>query len=697
MQHVQKVVGACPLDCPDGCAWQVTVENGVAKKLEGRADHPITRGTLCVKVNKYLDHTAAADRLLYPLRRCGAKGSGEFERISWDRALNEIADRLDDTIAKYGGEAIWPYQGTGSLGYLQGIQGRAGSRFWNVLGASKHEMTICSIAGLVGHDYITGTSRGIDPEAFVEAKLIILWGTNTLTSGHHPWHFIKEARRKGAYVVAVDPVATRTAKQADQHLAPIPGTDAALALGLLNVVLKLGCEDLDFIENHTLGWDLYKKRILEYPPHRVAEITGIDEAVITDLGIRLAHSRPTAIKAGQGVQRHAGGGMTVRVLASIGGVTGDWHRAGGGLMYSTDGYFGGNREALYRDDLLRRTVRKLSMTRLGEGLLDVSDPPVMALFVYGANPIASSPNQEKIRRGLVRDDLFTVVVDHFLTDTADYADIVLPATMQTEHADLHDGYGHLCIAWNEPAVAPPGECRSTTETFRMLSRKMNLTEPCLFDTDLELAEQLLNSDHPSLRGISLENLRQSGWARLNYPQTFVPFQGGFPTASGRLEFFSEIAKRDGHDPLPGFTPPAEVLNPELAKHYPFALISGASHYILNTTFANNPDLGRQVGNPRVHIHPVDASARGIESGQAIRIFNSRGAFTAVANVSEEVRPGVLGTTKGLWLKMVGGTNLNATVDERDADLGGGSVFGDNRVDIEAVASLFPEHHTRVGN
>lgn len=692
MQQIQKVVGACPLDCPDGCAWHVTVENGVAKKLEGQTDHPITRGTLCAKVNKYLDHTVAPDRILYPLRRCGPKGDGNFERISWDGALSEIVARFEDVIAKYGAEAIWPYQGTGSLGYLQGIQGRAGSRFWNVLGASKHEMTICSIAGLVGHDYITGSSRGIDPETFVEAKLIILWGTNTLTSGHHPWHFVKEARRKGAYVVAVDPVATRTARQADQHLAPIPGTDAALALGLLHVVVTLECEDREFIENHTLGWEAYKKRILEFPPHRVAAITGIDEAVIIDLGTRLAHSRPCAIKAGQGVQRHAGGGMTIRVLASIGGVTGDWRRPGGGLMYSTDGYFGGNREALYRDDLVHKPVRKLSMTRLGEGLLDLSDPPVMSLFVYAANPLASSPNQEKIRRGMLREDLFTVVVDHFLTDTADYADIVLPATMQTEHADLHDGYGHLCIAWNEPAVAPPGECRSTTDMFRMLSRKMNLTEPCLFDSDLQLAEQLFDSDHPSLKGISLENLRQRGWARLNYPERFVPFENGFPTASGKLEFYSELAEKDGHDPLPGFTPPAEVLSHELAKTYPFALVSGASHYILNSTFANNPDLGRQVGSPRVQIHPTDARVREIESGQSIRIFNSRGAFTAEANISELVRPGVLGTTKGLWLKMGGGTNLNATVDERDADLGGGSVFGDNRVDIEVVLSKpFPDH------
>jgi anaerobic selenocysteine-containing dehydrogenase len=473
-----------------------------------------------------------------------------------------------------------------------------------------------------------------------------------------------------------------------------------LALGLLNVVVALGCEDRDYIEKQTLGWPAFKERILQYPPKRVAAITGIDEARIIELGTRLAHTRPTAIKAGQGVQRHAGGGMTIRVLASIAGVTGDWQRAGGGLMYSTDGYFGGDRDALYRDDLLKRPVRKLSMTRLGEGLLEVSDPPVMGLFIYGANPIASSPHQGKIKQGMMRDDLFTVVMEHFLTDTADYADIVLPATMQTEHADLHDGYGHLCIAWNEPAAIARGECLSTTETFRRLAKRMRLDESCLYDSDLMLASQLLDTEHPSLRGIGLEELRQKGWARLNYPEIFVPFITGFPTISGKLEFYSARAAADGHDPLPGFTPPAEVLNVSLAQIYPFVLISGASHYLLNSTFANNPELSRRAGQARILICPEDAASRNLVSGQALRIFNKRGSFVAEAHVSSEVRAGVLATTKGLWLKLSNNSNLNATVDERDADLGGGSVFGDNRVDVEPLSeipSLMPTYEDKTAS
>lgn len=682
MQNSKTVVGACPLDCPDGCAWRVTVRDGVAVNLEGVSEHPITRGTLCVKVNKYLEHTGAPDRLLYPLRRAGEKGSGVFARIDWNEALDEIAERFEKIIARYGGEAIWPYQGTGTLGFLQGLQGRAGSRLWNVLGASRHDMTICSIAGLVGHEYVTGSPRGIDPEALAHSRLIILWGTNTLTSGHHPWHFIKEARRNGAHIVVIDPVATRTARQADEHFAPLPGTDAALALGLLYVIVQLECEDRSYISQRTLGWEAFRERILEFPPERVAAVTGIEERRIVELGTRIAHTRPTAIKAGQGVQRHNGGGMTLRTLACIGGVTGDWGRPGGGMMYSTDGYFGGNRAALYRDDLLKRPVRSLSMTRLGEGLLEVHEPPVMGLFVYGANPLASSPHQAKIRRGLAREDLFTVVMDHFQTDTADYADILLPATMQTEHADLHDGYGHLCIAWNEPAVAPPGECLSTTETFRRLAKRMGLHEPSLYDSDEALAEQLLDTDHPSLAGITLNQLRKEGWARLDYPNPYVPYLNGFPTASGKLEFFSVRAAAEGHDPVPGFTPPKEVVNAELARAYPFALVNVASHYLLNTTFANHPALVLRAGRPQVSMNPEDASIRGLETGRQVRVFNDRGSFVAELNVCDQVRQGVLSTTKGAWPKSVGGSNLNATVDERDADLGGGSVFGDNRVDIE---------------
>jgi anaerobic selenocysteine-containing dehydrogenase len=673
----KKILGACPLDCPDACSWEVTVEDGTAVKLRGNPAHPVTRGALCVKVNRYLEQTAAPDRILHPMRRVGRKGEGRFERIGWDEALDEIAGRLDGIVGEYGGEAIWPFHGTGSLGYLQGMEGFAGRRFFNVLGASVHEATICSVAGTTGLKYTLGTAGGMDPEDFARSRLVILWGTNPLTSGHHVWKFIQDARRDGAYVVAIDPVRTRTAAQADEHLAPYPGTDAALALGLLNVIVGMGAHDQAYIDAHTLGWDAFRARIEEFTPERVAKLTGLPEERIVALGERIARTRPTAIRATQGMQRHAGGGMALRTLACIPGVTGDWALPGGGLCYSTSGHFPLNLPGLVRLDLLPHPVRTLTMTRLGEGLLDVTDPPVKALFVIAANPVGSNPDQGKVRRGLSREDLFTVVLEHFPTDTTDYADIVLPATMQTEHRDIIAGYGHLYLVWNEPAVAPPGECLSTSETFRRLARRMEMTEPSLYDSDEELARTLLGSGHPWMEGITVEGLRARGYARLNVDRPFLPFAEGFPTSSGRLEFHSERAARAGHDPLPGFTPPADPGDG-------LVLISAASHHFLNSTFGNNPELRRRAGAPVVVLHPDDAAARGVADGARVRVRNARGAFEATAEVADRVRPGVAATTKGHWAKLNGGATVNATVDERDSDMGHGAVFHDNRVEIDAL-------------
>lgn len=676
--------GACPLDCPDGCSWTVGVQDGEAVSLRGNADHPYTRGALCAKVSHYLEHVAAPDRLLHPLRRVGAKGEGRFERISWDEALGVIATRLHEVIARHGGEAIWPFQGTGTLGYIQGLEGRCGARLWNVLGASNHIPSICSIAGSVGLTYATGTNRGIDPEAFAHSKLILLWGTNPLSSGHHVWKFILAARRAGAHLVAIDPQRTRTAEQADEHLAPIPGTDAALALGLMHVVVGLGAEDRDYLERHTVGWPQLRERVEAFTPARVAEITGVPEKRIVALGERLARTRPTGIRATMGMQRHAGGGMALRTLAALSAVTGDWRHPGGGVVYSTSGYFRGNREALYRDDLRPRPVRDLLMTRLADNLLELDDPPIGALVVYGANPLASNPDTDRVRAGLAREDLFTVVMEQFPTDTVDYADIVLPATMQPEHLDVHDGYGHMYLAWNEPAVEPRGESLPNAEIFRRTARAMGLREPSLYDSDLELARQLLDTDDPSLEGVTLERLRRDGWVRLGYPRPYAPFVDGFPTASGRLELYSEAAARDGHDPLIGYTPPMEA---GANGDGTLALIASASHWFLNSIFANKPEQLERAGEPRLVLHPDDAAARGLTAGQRVRAFNARGAFEAALEVSDAVRPGVAGSTKGHWPKLLGGrANVNATVEERDADMGGGAVYHDNRVHVEAVAA-----------
>jgi anaerobic selenocysteine-containing dehydrogenase len=657
----------------------VTVDDdGKAVNLKGNRAHPFTAGALCAKVNGYLEHTRAPDRLLYPLKRVGAKGEGRFERISWDEALSTIAAKLHEVKDTYGGEAIWPFQGTGTLGYIQGLEGRAGQRLWNVLGASRHDMTACSVAGRQGATYVTGTAAGMDPETFAESKLILLWGTNTLTSGHHLWKFILKARKRGAHIVAIDPIRTRTAAQADEHLAPLPGTDAALALGLLNVIVSRGAQDEEYLEQNTVGWPEFKERIEAFPPSKAAAITGIDEATIVALGERIATTRPTGIRCTMGMQRHAGGGNAMRLLYALPGVTGDWQYPGGGASYSTSGNFTANMAGTFRDDLLEQPVRTLSMIRLAEGLLELDEPPIKALVIYGANPMGSNPDQRRVRKGLEREDLFTVVIEQFPTDTVDYADIVLPSTMQTEHLDVNDGYGHMYVSLNRPAVDPPGECLPATETFRRLARAMDFKEPSLYDDDETLARTLLGDAR-------FERLWNHGWMRLTDAEPYVPFTNGFPTPSGKLEFFSETARQDGHDPLPGYVEP--VLTQTDDAH-PLALLAPASHWFLNTMFANKPDLMKKAGGPRIELHPDDAAARGLETGDIAKVFNARGSFEAAVEVSDRVRPGVIATTKGHWLKNIrGGANVNATVEERDADMAGGAIFHDNRVEVECVPRL----------
>ena len=686
-QSERQIRGACALDCPDTCSWIVTVKGGQPVGLRGDPHHPFTRGSLCNKVADYLTYVRSSDRLLYPLCRVGPKGSGELTRISWDEALERIAAGLGDVIEKHGAEAIWPFLGSGSMGLLQGVYG-AGRRLWNVLGASRHIMNICTIAGGFGTGYTLGDNRvGMDPETLRSSKLVVLWGANVLSTNPHLWRPILEARSRGAKVVAIDPIRTRTAAASDYHLAPVPGTDAALALGLLHVVLAEGREDRAFIGRATVGWEAFRQRILEFPPSRVADITGLPAQSIVELGKRLAETRPTGIRIGIGIQRHGGGGMAVRTITGIPGVTGDWCHPGGGVCYDTRGFYGMDWAALWRDDLRPRPTRALHMTRLGEGLLETSNPPVKALFVYASNPAASVPHQTKVLRGLARNDLFTVVVEHFLTDTARYADIVLPATMQIEHSDLLIAYGHLYLSWNEPAVSPLGECLPTTEIFRRLARRMGLDTPELYDSDETMARQLLGSGHPSLNGITLEELKAHGWMRLRYPDPFVPFATAFPTPSGKLEFVSDRMAQAGLDPVAGYTPAHETSQQDtaLAREYPLALLTPADHYLLNSIFANVARQRQRAGAAALVIHPEDAAPRGIATGDEVSVANARGSFFAVADVSDRIRPGVVASTKGRWPgHSKQGSTINATVDERDSDMGPGAVFHDNRVRIDRL-------------
>jgi anaerobic selenocysteine-containing dehydrogenase len=568
---------------------------------------------------------------------------------------------------------------------LQGLAG-CGRRLWNALGTSQIHLSICMAAGGVGTGLTLGDNRvGMDPEGIAEARLVLLWGANPLVTHHHLWKYVEAARGKGAHVVVIDPIRTRTADRADEHLAPHPGTDAALALGLLNVVVSRGAEDREFIELHTLGWKPFRARILEYTPARVAAITGLSVDRIEALGARLAHTRPTAIRLGPGMQRHAGGGMAVRTITCIPGVTGDWRHAGGGAVYDTRGFFRGNWARLWRDDLRPPGTRVIPMTRLGEALLDTTDPPIQSLLVYDANPAASAPDQNKVRRGLAREDLFTVVIEHFQTDTADFADILLPATMQIEHADLHIAYGHHYVAWNEPAVAPPGECLPNSEIFRRLARAIEVAEPAVYDSDEELARAVLDADDLRLNGITLEALKAAGWMRVTPPPPFAPFAKGFPTPSGRLEFLSERAAALGLDPVAGYTPPSEAVDRDgdLARRHPLALVAPAGPHFLNTEFSNHPVLRERAGAQHVVLHPEDAAVRGLAAGDDVRVYNDRGEFRARLEVSDRVRPGLASGSKGHWPKLCpGGRNIAATVAERDADMGSGAVYHDNRVEVE---------------
>ncbi len=678
MSHPKRheVIGGCPLDCPDACSWIVTLEDGKPIKLRGNPAHPFTRGTLCVKVNPYLKYTAHPDRLLYPLRRVGAKGKGRFERITWDAALTEIAERWQQIIAEFGAEAIWPYAGTGTMGWLQGMNG-TGQRLFNALGTSQHGPTICSVSGHVGISYTTGSAAGMDPEDTIHSGLVVLWGTNTIVSNRHLWPFIKQARDNGAPMIVIDPIRTKTADRADLHIALRPGTDGALALGVMCQLVEMGATDEPYLVERAIGWEGFKQTLAEYSLARTAEICDVPQADILALAEHFAQNRPASIRLSMGMQRHLGGGQAARVISCLPAITGDYQRLGGGLCYSTAPGYPLNTAALWGTDLRQKEAHTLPMTRLGHNLLDLNDPPVMSLLMWAANPVVSNPDQNRVRQALARDDLFTVIIENFQTDTADYADILLPSTMQTEHADMHDSFSHLYLNWNEPAVAPPGECLPHTEIFRRLARKLGVAEPSVYASDDDLARAALDSDHPAVVDITLEELKKQGWVRMQWPTPFQPFLERFWTPSGKFEFCSKRAEADGFGLYPNYTPPAEAAQ---APNGTMALLAPANNFLLNSMFANSPDHAK-AGEPTVMIHPDDAARQQLLDNQMIRVENERGSFMARLKINSMARPGVLLTSKGLWAKHYGGHSVNATTMERDSDMGHGAVFHDNQVRI----------------
>ena len=664
----------------------VTVEDGRAVRMAGDPGHPVTRGFLCTKVAKYLERTYHEGRLLYPQIRTGPKGEGQYRRATWDEALDLIASKLRQTIDAHGPQSILPYSYAGTMGLIQG-EGMD-RRFFHAIGASLLDRTICASAGTEALNVTYGTRMGPDPQDIVAAKLIVLWGTNTLTANPHLWPFVREAKANGATTICIDPLRTRTAVACDEHIAIRPGTDAALALAMMHVLFRDGLEDRAYLEQMTLGWEALRDRVLaDYAPERVTKICRIPVETIEHLARRYGTTRPAFIRLNYGLQRHGGGGSAVRAISLLPAVTGSWDDAGGGALLSTSGTFSVlDTAALHRRDLSPAGTRTINMSRLGEALTRIDDPPVKALVVYNSNPGAIAPDRENVLAGLRREDLFTVVLEHFQTDTADYADVLLPATTQLEHEDLHKAYGHTYVMFNARSIDPLGEALPNSEIFRRIAARLGLDEPALRDSDEAMMRQVLQP-----MPFTLEELRERAYIRLDLETPHRPFRRGarIPTPSGKIEIDSALAAAHGLDRLPEYVPPheSEERDPGLVARYPLALISPPAHSFLNSTFVNVASLRRAAGKPTLEIHAEDASSRGIVEGARVSIYNDRGAFTAEAVITDRVRPGVVSAPSVWWAKVVDDrTNANHTTSQAVTDIGGGATFYDNQVEVRLAVS-----------
>lgn len=687
-----KIVRAvCPHDCPDTCALLVHVEDGKAVAVKGDADHPTTAGVLCTKVSRYTERTYHADRLLYPQKRVGKKGEGKFERISWEEALTTISEKLQ-AVASKDPLAILPYSYAGTMGLLQG-DGMA-QRFFHKIGASFLDRTICATAGGVGYKYTLGSRIGTDTEQTQNARLILIWGGNPIASNLHFWMRVQEAKRNGAKLIAIDPYRSLTAEKCHQHIALLPGTDAALALGLMHVLIAEDLLDHDYIAQHTLGFEQLRQRVAEWTPQRVAATCGIIAEEVIQLARDYGHcaqrGEASLIRMNYGVQRVHGGGMAVRNIACLPALVGAWRHAAGGVQLSLSDAFPKNVSYLQRPDLFPRGQprRTINMSTIGDDLLKQSSvefgAKIDAVIVYNSNPVAVAPQSSKVAQGFAREDLFTVVIEHFQTDTADYADILLPATTQLEHTDIHTTYGHLYMMANNPAIAPLGEAKPNSEIFRLLAKKMGFDDACFDESDDEMASHAFDKNDERAIHFDWASLKKAGWQKVNVkPAPFA--EGGFATPSGKCEFYSESMRIDGLDPLPTYIPPYESVaaNPRLGARFPLAMISPPARNFLNSTFVNVQSLRDTEGVPHLDMHPDDAAFRQIHDGDQVRIFNDRGSFVATARVTDKARRGLVVGLSIWWKKLASDhKNANEVTSQQLTDMGGGPTFYDVLVQVE---------------
>ena len=694
--------GACPHDCPDTCAMIYEVEDEKLISVKGNKDHPMTRGTLCVKVKDYEKRHYHPDRLLYPHKRVGKKGEKKFERISWEEAIDTIHSKWVKIIDEYGPQAILPFSYLGNQGLVHGLNG--GDSFFNKLGATVCERTFCGEGSCTAWLSTIGPTAGVDPESYIHSKYIVIWACNSVSTNLHHWAIVQDAKKKGAKVVVIDSYKSRTAKQADWHLSPKPGTDGALAMAVINHIIKNDLTDKDYIDKYTDGFDELKSHVTDKTPEWAAKITGVNKEDIEKLALELASNQPAAIRIGVALERHHGGGQTIRAVTCIPALTGAWKHVGGGITQFPVWEHPYKFDVICRPDLIPEGTRVVNALQLGRALLGENidkNLPIKSMMCWNANPVTQSPETEKIVEGLQREDLFLVSAEHFISDTASYADILLPASMGAEHEDIILSWGHLYLTYNEKCLEAPGEAKSNYEIFRLLAKKFGFDEDQFAWSDEECLENYVDWSAPACNGIDLKYLKQNGYARLDVgtKDNRVPHkEGNFPTPSGKCQLILRGVNNfvaapfrqmyEGYQPgqplpaLPDYVPPRESPedNKKLAKKYPLNVISPKSHAFLNSCYANMEGKQKTQGDQFVLMNKINAEQRNINDGDMVKVFNDRGHYKGVLRLTDDVDPGIIVSTLGYWRQHNEGT-VNSISSAEFANMGNAPTFSDNLVEV----------------